>query len=236
MAGRQSPLASAAAAEAPPPIAGAGSRSYAFIVDWHIRLLIASAWILAGAWALHGDLGLRSRAALFIWIPAASIYFLYHPLIELVLRGQSPGKRIAGVRIVARDGRIPSHGAILIRNVFRLVDSLPLFYLVGLASCIVTENHLRIGDIAAGTRLVQAPRDAPRRRLGGARQEALELADQLLRRWPSLEPERRADIARALLVRLEPGVDPRRWAASGELELHGRLQSARAARHGGGGD
>ena len=152
--------ASAARGESAPPIAGAGSRSYAFIVDWHIRLLTASAWILTGALALHGDPGLRPRAALFIWIPAAAIYFLYHPLIELMLRGQSPGKRIAGVRIVGPDGRTPGHGAVLIRNVFRLIDSLPLFYMVGLVSCIVTQDHLRIGDIAAGTRLVHAHEDA----------------------------------------------------------------------------
>ena len=30
------------------PIAGPGTRAYAFIIDWHIRLLVALAWVLAG--------------------------------------------------------------------------------------------------------------------------------------------------------------------------------------------
>ena len=41
---------------------------------------------------------------------------------------------MAGVRIVARDGGVPSAGALLARNVFRLIDSLPVFYGVGLAA------------------------------------------------------------------------------------------------------
>src|SRR2546421_10292875 len=70
------------------------------------------------------------------------------------MRGSTPGKRMAGVRIVARDGGGPSAGALLTRNVFRLVDSLPLFYGVGLITVVLTRDNLRIGDMAAGTLLV----------------------------------------------------------------------------------
>jgi len=68
-----------------------------------------------------------------------------HHVVELALRGSTPGKRMAGVRIVARDGGAPSVGALLTRNVFRLVDSLPLFYGVGLITVVLTREHLRIG-------------------------------------------------------------------------------------------
>src|SRR2546430_15910805 len=61
---------------------------------------------------------------------------------------------MAGVRIVARDGGAPSAGALLTRNVFRLVDSLPLCYGVGLITVVLTRDNLRIGDMAAGTLLV----------------------------------------------------------------------------------
>ncbi len=30
-----------------PPIGGPGSRSYAFLIDWHIRVIVALAWLLA---------------------------------------------------------------------------------------------------------------------------------------------------------------------------------------------
>src|SRR5580704_16160442 len=84
-------------------IAGPGSRSYAFIYDWCVRLLLAFAWI-ATAWLLLAGmnlLGVGSRwrgpfALLGFW-PGVLIYFLYHPVLELVMHGRTPGKRTAGV-------------------------------------------------------------------------------------------------------------------------------------------
>ena len=85
-------------------IAGPGSRAYAFIIDWHIRLLIAVCWF-AGASYLIGTFassGTKSSTTLIVFAsaPAAVIYLLYHPLVELVMRGRTPGKWLAGVRIV----------------------------------------------------------------------------------------------------------------------------------------
>ena len=55
---------------------------------------------------------------------------------------------------MARDGSAPGAGALLVRNVFRLIDSLPVLYCVGLVAVIATREHLRVGDMAAGTLLV----------------------------------------------------------------------------------
>ena len=195
-------------------IAGLGSRSYAFVVDWHIRILLALMWVLAALLLVHPGFNLQYRPAWVIWAPAAAIYVLYHPVVETALRGQSPGKRIARVRIASRGGGVPSCGAVLIRNVFRLIDSLPLFYVVGLASCAATANRVRIGDIVAGTVLVLA--EASR---------APSVIDELLERWPSLEPQRRADIARALLMRIDRSIDMAGVAAAGDRELCERLRA-----------
>src|SRR4029077_20735966 len=73
---------------------------------------------------------------------------------EIAMRGRTPGKRIAGVHIVARGGSSPGIGALLTRNVFRIVDSFPLLYPVGLITAMITPEHVRVGDIAAGTVLV----------------------------------------------------------------------------------
>jgi hypothetical protein len=137
------------------------------------------------------------------------IYFLYHPVVELVMGGQTPGKRIAGVRVVTRNGQPPSVAAILIRNVFRLIDSLPAFYTVGLLSTIVTRDSVRIGDLAAGTVLVYLPGDsrkASQRQAMLATQTRLapdeaELVGDVLERWPQLDPETRRGLARRLLAR-----------------------------------
>jgi uncharacterized RDD family membrane protein YckC len=193
-------------------LAGPGSRSYAFLIDWHIRVLLALAW-LGGAWlleSLYGDPSPRGRQfQLLALLPAILIYLLYHPIVELAMRGRSPGKRMAGVRLVTRGGGTPGVSAILIRNVFRIIDGLPALYLFGLICCFVTRQRVRIGDLAAGTLLVvdaQAAEATIARLSTSLGQSALppsliELAQELLERWDSLEPTRRFELAQTLLAR-----------------------------------
>jgi len=141
-------------------------------------------------------------------LPAGAIFFLYHPLLEVLMSGRTPGKRIAGVRIVAEDGRVPGAGALLIRNVLRLVDSLPLAYVLGLTATVVTRNAVRLGDLAAGTILVYdnettggaaAVLRRDHRAMSGHGVERLELARELLERWDELAPEVRLRLGRRLL-------------------------------------
>jgi uncharacterized RDD family membrane protein YckC len=196
-------------------IAGPGGRSYAFVIDWHIRFLAAAAWFIVGAVVLAG--GFRFAEAplsgtaftLGVLLPSVAIYLLYHPVLELAMRGQTPGKRIAGVRLVSLEhGGTPGTGAILIRNVFRLVDSLPAFYGIGLAATMFTKHAVRIGDIAAGTVLVydEAPTLAVLEQLSGRAVERLGLAQaqlvrELLERWPQLSAHARTKLAAELLAR-----------------------------------
>jgi uncharacterized RDD family membrane protein YckC len=201
-------------------IAGPGTRSYAFVIDWHIRLLLACAWLLIAYYAFNIALSVKSAAGFLSILPASIIYFLYHPILEVALRGSTPGKRMAGIRIVSRDGGPPGISALLIRNIFRLIDSLPAAYMLGLISCFVTANRVRVGDMAAGTLLVLDNAAAEKALLRiealAARSQlsldALELVDQVLERWDSLEIASRRQIARTLLRRLDPA------AAAGALE------------------
>jgi uncharacterized RDD family membrane protein YckC len=212
-------------------IAGPGNRSYAFVIDWHIRLLLSGAWLILASFALKLSLSARSQDALLSLLPAAILYFLYHPILEVSMRGRTPGKRIAGIRIVTRNGGVPGTAALLIRNVFRLIDSLPTLYVIGLVSCFVTANRIRIGDMAAGTLLVlddtAAAKSLTRLELLTAESrlplDTLELVDQILERWPSLGSANRKQIARSLLARVEPGSDAAHLAALSEADLHARL-------------
>jgi uncharacterized RDD family membrane protein YckC len=212
-------------------IAGPGNRSYAFVIDWHIRLLLGGAWLLLAGFVLNLSLNPKSQDALLSLLPAAIIYFLYHPILEVAMRGRTPGKRMAGLRIVHRSGGAPGTAALLIRNIFRLIDGLPAFYVVGLVSCFVTANRVRIGDMAAGTLLVLDDAAAVKslarlETLAAASSltlDALELVDQVLERWPSLESPNRVQIARSLLARVEPGSDAAPLSSLSEAELHARL-------------
>ena len=201
------------------PVAGPGARAYAFLVDWHIRVILALGWFVLGAllynerFSLAPPLSNDGRWFGAVVAPALAIYFLYHHAVELAMRGSTPGKRMAGVRIVARDGGAPSAGALLTRNVFRLVDSLPLFYGVGLITVLLTRDNLRIGDMAAGTLLVFEHADArlptpasDAHRVSRLDAAGAEIVAELLERWPALQPEARVRLARQVLTRY--GADP----------------------------
>jgi uncharacterized RDD family membrane protein YckC len=209
-------------------IAGIGSRSYAFIIDWHIRLLAGLVCLLVGTLFLS-----RWLSGL---IPALLIYFLYHPILETFGR-TTPGKRMAGVKIVTRQGATPSMGAMLIRNLFRLIDSLPTFYVIGLITCLLSGQRVRVGDMAAGTLLVLThPQSEQSLRTLGAQLSStglsstlIELVNDLLQRWPQLDTTRRDQIARLVLARADASLAPDTLVSMHDLELHRRLGALRAA-------
>lgn len=227
-------------------VAGPGTRSYAFVLDWHIRLLGVLVWGLLGV-LLRQSLPaaaigkLASNPVMVALMAGAGLtYFLYHPVLELAMRGRTPGKRIAGIRIVTVDGEMAGAGPLLMRNLFRLIDSLPLFYVVGLICCFLTRESVRIGDMAAGTVLVLDATDSARSlsRLSPilARSpvppETLKLVQDLLDRWQELEQSRRAALARVLLARIEPQRDAPALAAADDRALRALLESQIASAHG----
>ena len=199
------------------PIAGTGSRSYAFLIDWHIRLVLALAWFISAA-ALMGMLGNSelwrglsdasgSLVFYMVVLPPLLIYFLYHPVIEVAAKGRTPGKRAAGIRVVTLEGQTPDAAALLIRNVFRLIDALPAFYILGLACVLLTPRQVRIGDMAAGTLLAYEKklRGDAFDRFASHQDAALgvpaaEVAQDLLKRWESLSPDKRSRIAAKLVA------------------------------------
>jgi len=138
-------------------LAGPGARAIAFVLDWLLRGALALAWLLLAAWAILGNLDFDIPADVeTLWylagaVPATAIYFLYHLVLEPLLAGRTPGKRMTGLRVLTPEGLVPSTGALVTRNVFRIVDSMPAFYVVGLLFVMFGRRHLRLGDLAAGT-------------------------------------------------------------------------------------
>jgi uncharacterized RDD family membrane protein YckC len=209
-------------------IAGLGARSHAFLIDWQIRLLLAFTWLIIVGFALFSVSEMKmviskdysSMAAIIWFAPAACIYFLYHPVVEAMMAGRTPGKRMAGVRLVTLQGHTPGLGAILLRNVFRLIDSLPGFYFLGLMTVAFTQRHVRIGDLAAGLVLVYDETVKPK-----AMQQMADLAmhsnlnpeDQallldLLGRWKDLSAEARVRFATQFFTWIKapmPELDPK---------------------------
>jgi len=221
-------------------VAGPGSRSYAFVIDWHIRGILALAWFFTMLFLFGGLARLAAGApawsplTLFLvqWSPWL-IYFGYHPVLEVAMRGRTPGKRMAGVRIVSRTGDIPGAGALLLRNVFRLIDSLPGLYLVGLGSVMLTKHNVRIGDLAAGTLLVhdsiESEKSLAHLRVATGHNhldpQIIDLAQELLDRWKELDDGARAELARTLIQRIDSTTD---WSTTARPTAQTTMDQHRA--------
>lgn len=233
-------LTSTDATEVNLPIAGTGSRCYAFLIDWHIRVILALAWLIGTA-ALAGYLqgldfwnepfdGGGNFGVFLVIVPTVLLYFLYHPVLEILQKGRTPGKRAAGIRIVTTQGQTPDVAALLIRNIFRLIDSLPAFYVVGLACTLLSARQVRIGDMAAGTLLAyekKLTKNAFHRFAAQANGNldlpSMEVAQDLLERWHMLTPDKRSKIAAKLLASLGENLPANLSKRALEDEMHERL-------------
>jgi uncharacterized RDD family membrane protein YckC len=91
-----------------------------------------------------------------------ALILLYFFALE-TLTGQTVGKLMFGVRVQRTDGSRPSAAAIAGRTLLRLVDWLPMLYLVGFIVMMSTgARRQRLGDLAAHTGVTRA---LPSRRL-----------------------------------------------------------------------
>ena len=85
-----------------------------------------------------------------------ALVLLYYFAFEAAI-GQTVGKLLLGLRIVRSDGGRPSVAAIALRTLLRIVDWLPLGYLVGFIAMMATgPRRQRLGDLAAKTGVARA--------------------------------------------------------------------------------
>jgi uncharacterized RDD family membrane protein YckC len=126
-------------------------RVLAALVDLGI-VLAGSVVILFAADALSGDSG-EIRGALGAVILGWALY--YHFALESG-DGQTVGKKLMKLRVVLVDGRPAGMREIAMRTVLRVVDGIG-GYIVGLIVMLATgRRRQRLGDLAAGTMVVDA--------------------------------------------------------------------------------
>lgn len=83
----------------------------------------------------------------------------YYIFFEMLWNGRSPGKRIAGLRVIKQDGTPISLSESIIRNLVRTIDSLPALYGVGIVTMFIDGRSRRLGDMMAGTLVVRDSED-----------------------------------------------------------------------------
>jgi uncharacterized RDD family membrane protein YckC len=81
----------------------------------------------------------------------------YNLIFETIWKGQTPGKRIMRLRAVNDDGTYMNFTAVLLRNIFRIIDMLPAGYITGVIAMALNEKGKRIGDYVAGTIVIREP-------------------------------------------------------------------------------
>ena len=139
-------------------LATVGSRFLALAIDTVIQAGAGFAlFFLAGLVGLLSQLawaGLRPWGFAVLFLAWFLVYYAYFAVFETIWNGQTPGKRVIGVRVISVSGRpITAYEAIL-RNVVRIADQLPGIYAVGILAVFLTERSQRLGDLAANTVVV----------------------------------------------------------------------------------
>ena len=173
------------------PVAGAGHRVLAWFVDAALLFLGWCSVYFAASLALDVLQWLRAlegivRALLVTGAFAAQ--WAAWTGCELWMGGQTPGKRLLGIRVTRRDGGPVGFAESAVRNLLRPVDFLPLGYAGGLLAMLLGTEARRLGDLVAGTLVVKTARvdlsgylADPAPSLNGRRLSAAEL--ELLVHW-----------------------------------------------------
>ncbi|HYH49491.1 MAG TPA: RDD family protein [Acidimicrobiia bacterium] len=140
-------------------LAGVGSRMVATIVDFLVKgVLVIALWIVGGAVVDGGPGGFVMALTV---IGVFLVLFGYDVAFETLASGRTPGKRVAGLRVVRLGGEPVGFLASAVRNLLRLVDMQPgTAHAVGAACVLFSRRNQRLGDLAAGT-LVIRERRAP---------------------------------------------------------------------------
>ncbi len=203
-------------------IAGIGSRGGAVLVDTVIQavvLMLVTAALVGGSVAVGSLLNSFSRGSgvliLGVWALAllliSSGYFM---VFEIVWNGQTPGKRLLGLRVIRESGYPIRPVDSVVRNLVRIVDWLPIAYGIGVLVMLLNRRSRRLGDFAGGTLVVREGRrrtlasvsgvpltpEEPRG-VGLSAADATLVRDFLVRR-ASIEPGARAELARRLAAAL----------------------------------
>ncbi|MAE65082.1 MAG: hypothetical protein CMJ18_12500 [Phycisphaeraceae bacterium] len=135
-------------------IAGLVSRALAWTID---QLIIFG--LLIGFSGIAISVGFFGFALIFL--VKFALDFGYYTWFELRRGGQTPGKRLFGIRVVSARGARLTFPEIMIRTLFRVIDNPALIPFVGIvgAICAMCDPwHRRLGDMAADTIVIRDAR------------------------------------------------------------------------------
>lgn len=132
-------------------VAGIGDRVLAAMIDLLVIFAFSVVIILLGSFV--------RKISQQYWITFMSIFFLpvmfYHLICEVWMNGQSIGKKNANIKVVRIDGSQATFICYFLRWLFRIIDIDLSGGSVALITMIINGKGQRLGDMAAGTTVVE---------------------------------------------------------------------------------
>ena len=206
------------------PLAGVGSRCMALLLDTLIQIIVALILVLVVALFRYISPGGENGLGLTgLWIQAILyfaiflLYYGYFAFFESIWNGQTPGKRVAHLRVIQESGRPIQVWQAFARNLMRIIDSIPV-YAIGMTSMLISKQNRRLGDFVAGTVVIHerplakisvgwasaTPSDVSGPTLGAARLslDEVRLIEAFLERRNSLAEDVRFRMARQIASRI----------------------------------
>ena len=136
-------------------LAGPVVRFIAWLVDAAILMLLSMGLGIVVALLTTIGGGLGQAAGLLMYFLLSIGYSIY---FEWAWRGQTLGKRFFRLRVMDAQGLRLRFSQVVIRNLLRVVDMMPMFYLLGGLALVTSRRGQRLGDLAANTVVVRIPK------------------------------------------------------------------------------
>ncbi|MEP7198455.1 MAG: RDD family protein [Chloroflexota bacterium] len=176
-------------------VAGIGSRFLATLIDTLIQgtvyvfLVVVFVLIQNTSVLLGLPRELVSLLPILLLITLFVVQFGYFLAFELFTGGQTPGKRLFGLRVIKENGYPLAPLDCIIRNLVRIIDFFPFAYGIGVIVMFLNDRAKRLGDFAAGTLVVKMRDEVKLSDLQRASTPSVYTPD-----LPGLEQLREADI------------------------------------------
>ncbi len=179
-------------------LAGVGSRALALLIDYLLWMVILTVLLTVFGFLYYLVAKIDGAAKWIISIQLLIffvVYVGYFIFFETLWQGQTPGKRYAKIRVIRDDGRNAGLQQAIMRSLLRTVDDV---FSLGLILILFTKQEKRLGDLVAGTIVIQEAQNSNQEiSIDPAAQE---LADVLAKtgRLAALTPDNFAAVRRYL--------------------------------------
>lgn len=140
-------------------LAGAGSRIVAAFIDYFLQALVYLLVFLVFI-GLHDPIQyLEAQSSFFLatlLLVTAFIHYGYFTISEMMMKGQTLGKKIIGLKTIRKNGQPMDIKHSLIRNLFRIfADN----YMVGILMIFFRGDYGRLGDVLSSTMVIEEEKE-----------------------------------------------------------------------------